>query len=115
MAAGPRYGPAGPMRSSAPHDGPTLEQLPVAEDHQGWITRSRVFLTPIAPPSIMGLFGLFIATLMVGAWQAGWYGPASATLTIWPFATVVGGLMQVIAAIASVRVRDAVALAVRST
>jgi hypothetical protein len=30
-----------------------------------------VFLTPIAAPSIMGLFGFMIATLMLGAWQAG--------------------------------------------
>jgi hypothetical protein len=47
------------------------EELAIAEDHAGWLFRSRVFLTPIAAPSIMGLFGFMIATLMLGAWQAG--------------------------------------------
>jgi len=102
MTAPPRYGP-GP-------DGRTLENLAVAEDHEGWVSRSRVVLTPIAAPSILGLFGFFIATLMVGAWLGGWFGPASATATLWPFVLFTGGLMQVIAAIASFRARDAVAL-----
>jgi succinate-acetate transporter protein len=62
----------------------------------------------------MGLFGFMIATLMLGAWQAGWYGPASAPLIIWPFALVAGGIMQAIAAIASFRARDGVALAVHT-
>jgi succinate-acetate transporter protein len=113
-AASPRYEPAGPIRNGARADGRTLEDLAVAEDHEGWVSRTRVFLTPIAAPSIMGLFGFFIATLMVGAWQAGWYGPASATGIIWPFALFAGGLMQVIAAIASFRARDGVALAVHA-
>jgi uncharacterized protein len=54
----------------------------VAEDHDGWLSRSRVVLTPIAAPSIMGLFGFMIATLMLGAWQAGWYGSALTPLII---------------------------------
>jgi succinate-acetate transporter protein len=114
MAADPRYEPAAPVRGSVRHDGRTLEDLAVAEDHEGWVARSRVFLTPIAAPSIMGLFGFFIATLMLGAWQAGWYGPGSATLLIWPFAIFAGGILQIIAAIASFRARDGVALAVHT-
>jgi uncharacterized protein len=109
----PRYEPAAPLRGNG-HTHRTWGDLAVAEDHEGWVARSRVFLTPIAAPSIMGLFGFFIATLMVGAWQAGWYGPANATLTIWPFALFVGGVMQIIAAIASFRARDGVALAVHT-
>jgi succinate-acetate transporter protein len=105
MTATPRYGPAGPAG-----DGRTLENLAVAEDHQGWVSRSRVVLTPIVAPSILGLFGFFIATLMVGAWLAGWFGPAAATATLWPFALFTGGAMQTIAAIASFRARDGVAL-----
>jgi hypothetical protein len=86
-------------------------ELAVAEDHQGWVSRSRVFLTPIAAPSIMGLFGLMIATLMLGAWQAGWYGTAATPLLIWPYVLFAGGIMQAIAAVASFRARDGVAVA----
>jgi succinate-acetate transporter protein len=86
----------------------------VAEDHDAWLARTRVFLTPIAAPSIMGLFGFMIATLMLGAWQAGWYGTASTPLIIWPFALVAGGVLQSIAAIASLRARDGVAVAVHT-
>jgi uncharacterized protein len=91
-----------------------MEQLAVAEDHEAWIARSRVNLTPIAAPSIMGLFGFFIATLMVGAWQAGWYGPATATSVLWPFALFVGGVLQSIAAVVAFRARDGVAVAVHT-
>jgi hypothetical protein len=80
------------------HDGHglALGGLAVAEDHAGWVSRSRVTLTPIAAPSIMGLFGFMIATL------------------IFPFAAVAGGLLQGIAAIVSFRHRDGVAVAVHT-
>jgi succinate-acetate transporter protein len=89
----------------------TWEQLAIAEDHEAWLARTRVFLTPIAAPSIMGLFGFLIATGMLGAWQAGFYGTAATPLLIWPFALAAGGILQTIAAIASFRARDGVALA----
>lgn len=90
------------------------EDLAVAEDHEGWLSRSRVCLTPIAAPSIMGLFGFMIATLMLGAWQAGWYGGPLTPIIIWPFALVAGGILQSVAAIASFRARDGVAVAVHT-
>ena len=117
MAAEPRY------RRDGVHDGDGtarnggvrgIAELATAEDHEGWVSRSRVFLTPIAAPSIMGLFGFMIATLMLGAWQAGWYGNAATPLLIWPFALVAGGLLQSAAAIASFRARDGVAVAVHT-
>ena len=111
MAAQDRYTPASPMR---PAGGRTLEELAVAEDHAGWVARSRVVLTPIAAPSIMGLFGFMIATVMLGAWQAGWYGNAKTPLLIWPFALFAGGLLQSAAAIAALRARDGVATAVHT-
>jgi hypothetical protein len=46
--------------------------LAVADDETGWRARTRVVLSPMAAPSIIGLFGFMGATLMVGAWQAGW-------------------------------------------
>lgn len=104
-----RIGPTGDGRT-----GRTLEELAVAEDAEAWRSRSRIFLTPIAAPSIMGLFGFMIATLMLGAWQAGWYGSSSTPLFIWPFALVAGGVLQSVAAIASFRARDGVAVAVHT-
>jgi succinate-acetate transporter protein len=120
MATDPRYERAG-AGVGAPRDGAAgnghdrrFEELVTAEDHAGWVSRSRVFLTPIAAPSIMGLFGFMIATLMLGAWQAGWYGTAATPLLIFPFAMVAGGLLQSIAAIASFRARDGVAVAMHT-
>ena len=103
---GAAHGNGGVRRSPA--------ELAVAEDHEGWVSRSRVFLTPIAAPSIMGLFGFMIATLMVGAWQAGWYGTAATPLLIWPLALFAGGILQAVAAAASLRARDGVAVAVHT-
>jgi len=88
-----------------------MEELAVAEDHEAWMARTRVFLTPIAAPSIMGLFGFMIATVMLGAYQAGWYGTAATPLIIFPFALVAGGVLQSIAAIAALRARDGAAVA----
>ena len=96
MATDPRYERAAAGNGGVPSDGRrSFEELAVAEDHEGWMSRSRVFLTPIAAPSIMGLFGFMIATLMLGAWQAGWYGDAATPLLIWPFALVPGGFAVV--------------------
>lgn len=93
---------------------PSLEELAVGDDETAWRARTRVFLTPIAAPSIMGLFGFMIATIMLGAWQAGWYGSKATPLVIFPFALVAGGIMQSIAAIFSFRARDGVAVAVHT-
>jgi succinate-acetate transporter protein len=91
-----------------------LYQLAVGEDEVAWRSRSRIVLSPMAAPSIMGLFGFAIATLMVGAWQAGWYGNANSPLVLWPFALFVGGIPQFIAAIFALRARDATAVAVHT-
>ena len=69
-----------------------VEELAVAADHNAWLARTRVFLTPVAAPSIMGLFGFMIGTVMLGAWQAGWYGSPATPLLIWPFAMMAGGV-----------------------
>jgi uncharacterized protein len=91
-----------------------MDELAVAEDHQAWLARSRVFLMPMAAPSIMGLFGSIIGTVVLGSWQAGWYGDAKTPLIIWPFALAAGGVMLSIAAVASLRARDGVATAVHT-
>jgi hypothetical protein len=107
MATDPRY-------ASTPNGHRVLEDLAVAEDHEAWLARSRVVLTPIAAPSIMGLFGFAMATMMLGSFQAGWYGNALTPLVIWPLAMFAGGIMQSIAAIASLKARDGAAVAVHT-
>lgn len=96
------------------HRSRPAEALLTAEDHAGWISRSRVILTPMAAPSIMGLFGFTIGTVMLGAFQAGWYGNTATPLIIWPFAMFAGGIMQSVAAVASLRARDGAAVAVHT-
>ncbi|MEV4674908.1 MULTISPECIES: acetate uptake transporter family protein [Actinomadura] len=81
-------------------------------EHALWEDRTRVMLQPIAAPSILGLFGLAGATMMVGAWQAGWYGTAATPLILWPFVLLFGGLAQFLAGMWAYRARDGLATAV---
>lgn len=90
----------------------SVYELATSEDEIGWRSRSRIVLQPIAAPSILGLFGFAVATMMVGAWQAGWYGSPATPGTLWPLALFAGGILQFIAAIYCFRARDGVALAV---
>lgn len=77
-----------------------------------WRDHTRVFLQPIAAPSILGLYGFAAATFMVTAYLVGWYGTSSSPLLIFPFAVAAGGIFQGIAAIWSYRARDGLATAV---
>jgi uncharacterized protein len=77
-----------------------------------WRDHARVFLQPIAAPSILGLFGFAVATFMVTAYQVGWYGNAKSPLLIFPFATAAGGIAQGVAAIWAFKARDGLATAV---
>jgi uncharacterized protein len=72
---------------------------------------TRVFLQPIAAPSILGLFGFAGATFIVAAQMAGWYGGPSSGLYLAPFAATFGGLAQFLAGMWAYRARDAVATA----
>jgi succinate-acetate transporter protein len=95
-------------------EGRMSERGALERDLAAWTDRSRIVLTPIAAPSIMGLTGFMLATLMVGAWQAGWYGGATTPLFLWPLALFAGGLLQSIAAVMSFRARDGLAVAVHT-
>src|SRR5205085_3066746 len=56
---------------------------------------TRIFLQPVAAPSVLGLFGFGIATFTVAANVAGWYGDHTHTpLVLGPFALFAGGLAQ---------------------
>ncbi|HEY5390216.1 MAG TPA: GPR1/FUN34/YaaH family transporter [Solirubrobacteraceae bacterium] len=82
-----------------------------ADDPVAWRSQTRVFLQPIAAPSILGLFGFAGATFMVAANMAGWFGTAASGQYIFPFAAVFGGLAQFLAGMWAYRARDAIATA----
>jgi len=114
----PRMGNATTAREPYPRDDGLARdwyQLAIADDEPAWRSRTRVVLSPMAAPSIVGLFGFMGATLMVGAWQAGWYGSATTPGIIWPFAIFFGGLAQLVAGFYALRARDGVAVAAHGT
>ena len=80
-----------------------------ALDHREWVDHTRVFLQPIAAPSILGLFGFAGATFMVAAYLAGWYSGPTAPAIIFPFAATFGGLAQFLAGMWAYRARDGLA------
>jgi uncharacterized protein len=73
----------------------------------------RVVLTPLAAPSILGLYGLAGATFLVAAQMARWFptSPGDALLTV-PLAALLGGLAQFLAGMWAYKARDGVATAV---
>src|SRR5919204_6080994 len=71
-----------------------------AYEHSANGVATRVFLQPIAAPSILGLFGFAGATFIVAANVAGWYGDHATTpLVLAPFAAVFGGIAQFMAGV----------------
>jgi succinate-acetate transporter protein len=86
------------------------------DSYESWSTRSRIVLTPVAAPSILGLFGFAGATFMVASLLAGWWGsPVFDAPIIAPFALVFGGLAQLLAGMWSYRARDGLATAMHGT
>jgi uncharacterized protein len=77
-----------------------------------WRDHARVFLQPIAAPSILGLYGFAAATFIVTAYLVGWYGKATSPLLIFPFATAAGGIAQGTAAVFAYKARDGLATAI---
>jgi succinate-acetate transporter protein len=84
--------------------------------HEEWTRRSRLVLTPIAAPSILGLFGFASSTFMVASLLAGWWGnPTTSAIVIAPFALFFGGLAQLLAGMWAYRARDGLATAMHGT
>jgi uncharacterized protein len=83
----------------------------VDEAWEDGFARPRVFLQPLAAPSILGLFGFAVATFMVAANTAGWYGNAQTPLYLAPFAMASGGIAQFLAGMWAYRARDGIATA----
>jgi uncharacterized protein len=75
----------------------------------------RVFLQPIAAPSILGLAGFAGATFVVASNLAGWWGTPSSPLALEPFAAMFGGLAQFMAGMWAYRARDAIATLAHGT
>lgn len=82
------------------------------QEYDRWQSSTRVFLQPIAAPSILGLFGFAAATFMVSTNIAGWYGTPMSGIYLFPFAAVFGGGAQFAAAMWAYRARDGMATAV---
>ena len=82
-----------------------------AARHEEWLGHTRVFLQPIAAPSILGLFGFAGATFIVAANMAGWYGTTRSGIYLFPFAAAFGGIAQFAAGMWAFRARDGLATA----
>jgi succinate-acetate transporter protein len=86
----------------------------LSHDPDGWygdFARPRVYLQPIAAPSVLGLFGFAGATFIVAANLAGWYGNTATPGYLFPFALTFGGIAQFAAGMWAYKARDAVATA----
>src|ERR671934_1398512 len=76
---------------------------------------ARVFLQPIAAPSILGLAGFAGATFIVASNLAGWWGTPKSPLALAPFAAMFGGVAQFMAGMWAYRARDAIATLAHGT
>lgn len=78
---------------------------------------AKVYLQPIASPSILGLYGFAGATFMVAASMARWFYNAHAPVGIYlfPFVGIFGGLAQLLAGMWAYKARDGLATAVHGT
>ncbi len=73
--------------------------------------QTRIWLQPVAAPSILGLYGFAGATFMVAAHMAHWFGGAQTNMVLWPFAAFFGGLAQFLAGMWAYKARDGIATA----
>lgn len=84
---------------------------PGEEEHAFWLERSRVVLSPVSAPSVLGLFGFAAATLIVSGDLAGWYGTPHSFIYFAPFCAIFGGVAQFLAGMWSYKARDTLATA----
>ncbi|HXF26121.1 MAG TPA: GPR1/FUN34/YaaH family transporter [Verrucomicrobiae bacterium] len=79
-------------------------QQPVAPD-----TPHRIYLQPIAAPSILGLYALAGGVFVVSTNMAHWYGSSETMLLLIPFVVFFGGLAQFLAGMWAYKARDGLA------
>jgi succinate-acetate transporter protein/CBS domain-containing protein len=77
------------------------------------LPQTRIFLQPIAAPSILGAFAFGGSAFMVGAHWANWF--AGSDTFLFPFFALFGGLTQLLCAMWAFRARDGVASAMHGT
>lgn len=70
---------------------------------------ARIFLQPIAAPSILGFFALGAAWWIGGSQMTGWYGNSATPEYIFPFLALFGGLAQFLAGMWAFKARDGLA------
>lgn len=99
------------MSATTPGAIPAHQHRNGHRDLADWREHTRVFLQPIAAPSILGLFGFAAATFMVAAHLARWYGSTVTPQYLFPFAATFGGLAQFAAGMWAYRARDGLATA----
>lgn len=84
--------------------------MPIINETQE-VTPARIYLQPVAAPSILGLFALAGVTFMVSAHYAGWYGGPATVFFLAPFVAIFGGLAQFLAGMWAFKARDGMATA----
>lgn len=82
---------------------------------EGEFARPRVFLQPIAAPSILGLAAFAGSTFIVASNLAGWWGTPDSGLVLAPFAAMFGGLVQLLAGMWAYKARDGIATLAHGT
>ncbi|WP_222853788.1 acetate uptake transporter family protein [Fodinicola acaciae] len=81
-----------------------------------WREHTQISLSPLAAPSILGLYGFAASTFIVAGNLAGWFGDNATTpLILFPFAFAFGGIAQPLAAMWAYRARDALATGIHGT
>lgn len=73
---------------------------------------ARIFLQPIAAPSVLGLLAFAAATFVVGSHMGGWWGTNESSELVFPFVAMLGGVAQFAAGMWAFKARDALATAV---
>ncbi|WP_256363200.1 acetate uptake transporter family protein [Streptomyces sp. TRM70350] len=82
------------------------------DGYEAWRARSRLVLTPVAAPSILGWFAFGAATFTVASNMAEWWGNnVFSPVILAPFVIFVGGVAQLLAATWAYRARDGLATA----
>ncbi|GIH12814.1 acetate uptake transporter family protein [Rugosimonospora africana] len=77
-----------------------------------WRDHTTIALSPVAAPSVLGLFGFGASTFIVATNLAGWWGSTATSPTfLFPFAAMFGGLAQFLAGMWAYRARDTLATA----
>lgn len=62
-----------------------------------------MYLTPLASPSCLGDIANFSATFLIGTWLAEWFGNNTSACEFWPFILLLGGVVQFICGIFSIK------------